>query len=237
MLFLGVLGFSLAAPLGPVNIEMMKKTLSNKKGWLLGIITGFGATSADFIIAMSVLFIGSEGLSFILKNSTVKVILFVFNALILVYIGIGALKTGAPKNENNNVDRDIDNVNNEVEKSGKDKVINTNIKINNAIIKQYTIGFAIVTTSPWSYLWWASFGPYILGSGVPLSTLEDRFAVTIFFIAGILTWVLLFNIALSISHRFASPKILNIISRFSAILILYFALKILYDAIIIIINS
>lgn len=62
-LFLAVLGFTLALPLGPVNMEMIKQGVAKKRGWILGILTGIGAMTGDFIVSMSVLFVGSEVLS------------------------------------------------------------------------------------------------------------------------------------------------------------------------------
>lgn len=214
-LFLAVLGFSLALPLGPVNMEMIKQGVAHKKGWILGMLTGIGAMTGDFIISMSVLFIGSEVLSSILEIKILAATLFFGNAAFLGYIGFSALKSSA--DTSNLVDNDLNDPT-----SG-------NITLS-TVTKQFSFGFIIVVTSPWSYLWWASFGPVILESDIAIDTFADRFAVTLMFLVGILVWIFLINIALLISHEVASENMLNNITKVSAIVILLFATSILVDA-------
>ena len=93
LLFLASLGFSLALPLGPVNMEMIKQGIVKRKGWILGMITGIGAMTGDFIVSMSVLFVGSEVLTSLLENKMLSAALFFGNAGLLGYIGFNALKT------------------------------------------------------------------------------------------------------------------------------------------------
>lgn len=204
ILTLSGLGFTLAAPLGPVNAEMIKKSLSHQNGWIYGFLTGIGAMTGDFIIAMSILFIGAEVFSEYINITWIKVLLLLANIVILGYIGISALHS------------DI-------------KVETKDVDVNLSITKQYRIGFFLVLTSPWSYAWWASFGPLMLDSGIPLSTTGERLIATIFFLSGIFTWLVIFNILLKISHTFASPRILSLITKGSAILLLGFAAKTAVD--------
>lgn len=221
ILFLMGLGFSLAAPLGPVNMEMIKQSLKSKFGFLLGMITGIGAMTGDFIIASVVLFIGDEYLRNVIEITFVFILLATFNVFILGYIGISALKAEPPKRE---------------ELQGKQKMLNGEEgKVENipGVLrtgKQYGTGFVIVVTSPWSYFWWTSFGGVLLNSGIPLSSTGERLIATVFFLAGILFWIILLTVSLGVSRKFASPKILNYITKGSALLILLFAIIITYDA-------
>ena len=219
-LLLVVLGFSLAAPLGPVNMEMIKQALSKRKGWFFSILTGIGAMSGDFIIAFTSMTLGQEFLRAIISIFAVKIFLYGMNVFILTFIGISGLKT---KIEEEKITQKI---------SEEDKQANA---INRSIL-QYGKGFLIVITSPWSYLWWLSFGSYLLASGIALRTIIDRLIATILFLAGILLWVLLFSGSLGFSRKIASPKVLTIITKTSASIILLFALKIAYDLFLEIIN-
>ena len=97
------MGFTLAAPMGPVNAEMIKRALSSTSGWKLGAITGIGAMTGDFVIAMTVLYVGGVRLSEFLDVDLIKLLLFLVNALILGFIGISALRT-IPKNLSHLVD-------------------------------------------------------------------------------------------------------------------------------------
>lgn len=221
--FLGTLGFTLAAPLGPVNMQMIKLVLSDARGWLWGFLTGIGAMTGDFLISMTVLFVGAEYLAFLISIKWVSVLLFLANAAILGYIGFGAIRSKVDtafldpsQNGTNAIDEGV-------EPQSTNRLQFT--------LKQYIFGFVIVTTSPWSYLWWASFGPVILGSDIILETFFDRFVVTMMFLTGIFAWVLLLNGALMISHKFASQRTLNLITKASASLILVFAISIFIDAV------
>lgn len=219
LLFLASLGFSLALPLGPVNMKMIKQGIAKRKGWIFGMITGIGAMTGDFIVSMSVLFVGSEVLSSVLEDKIIASGLFFGNAALLGYIGLSALKTKTDSNQF--LDEDID----------KGQITFKQIG------KQYGLGFVIVVTSPWSYLWWASFGPVILGSDIPIETFSDRFFVTLMFLLGIFVWVLLINISLLISQEVASDRMLNNITKVSAGVILLFALRIFIDGMWILFNG
>ncbi|OLS25005.1 MAG: hypothetical protein HeimC2_20600 [Candidatus Heimdallarchaeota archaeon LC_2] len=221
LLFLASLGFSLALPLGPVNMEMIKQGIAKKKGWVLGMITGIGAMTGDFIVSMSVLFVGSEVLSSILENKIIAAVLFFGNAGLLGYIGLSALKSKTDTTKFLDEDKML----------GSEQIT---FKQNR---KQYGLGFVIVVTSPWSYLWWISFGPVILGSDIPIETFSDRFFVTLMFLVGIFVWVLLINISLLISQEVASDKMLDNITKVSAGVILLFALSIFIDGMWILFNN
>jgi threonine/homoserine/homoserine lactone efflux protein len=221
-LFLAILGFSLALPLGPVNMEMIKQGVAHKKGWILGVLTGIGAMTGDFLISMSVLFVGSEVLASVLEVKVIAALLFFANATLLGYIGYSAFKSSA----------DISSLTYDGTMSQDRNAIRIS-----TIGRQYVLGFVIVVTSPWSYLWWASFGPVILESDIAINTFADRFVVTMMFLVGILAWVLIINIALMISHEIASEVMLNKITRVSAIVILLFAFSILIDAVAILVND
>ncbi|MCY3411055.1 MAG: LysE family transporter [Candidatus Heimdallarchaeota archaeon] len=206
------LGFTLAAPLGPVNVEMLKHTLSGKNGWKMGVITGFGASSADFMIALTILNIGARVMERYFSLLPVQIFLFLANIFILSYIGFMSLKSEIYLEDNF-----VENV-------------------ETHLPKQYRFGLLLVLSSPWSYGWWISFGPIMLNSGIPLSSFSEILLATMFFILGILSWVALFNIALKVSHSFASPRVLGWITRISALLLIGFAIKILIDLIILLMN-
>lgn len=222
IIFLIGLGFSLAAPLGPVNMEMIKQGLSSVRGWILGIITGVGAMTGDFVIATSVLFVGAEFLQNLLEQDLIFGLLLLLNVGILGYVGISAWRSDPQKQLKELEDEE------EIEEHQESDANQQAVK-QNSVSRQYGIGLVLVMTSPWSYLWWASFGPVILNSGLPLVTFSDRFVVTIVFLAGIFMWLLLLAIILRYSYKVASPRLISIIVKASALLIFGFAIKILND--------
>jgi threonine/homoserine/homoserine lactone efflux protein len=222
-LLLATLGFSLAAPLGPVNIAMMKNAININYSKLihrlgLSTITGVGAMTGDFIIAFSVLTLGGVVIETWFLNPVMKTLLFSVNVFILVYIAYGSLKTSSKKIEKSLEDEtfDLENGNEYVRKLGK----------------QYGTGIVLVVTSPWSYLWWASFGTVILFGDLQTITFDliGRIGIVFLFLSGIFLWVLLFSGSLSLLGKIPKPSILNAIVKGSAGLLLVFAVLIGIDA-------
>lgn len=223
-LLLATLGFSLAAPLGPVNIEMMKNAININYSKLvhrlgLSTITGIGAMTGDFIIAFSTLTLGGVVIETWFLNPIIKTLLFTINVFILVYIAYGSLKTSLKKISESITEEssDLGNGNEFVRKMGK----------------QYGTGFILVVTSPWSYLWWASFGTVILFGDFQLLTLDliGRVGIVLLFLSGIFMWILLYSCSLSLLGKIPKPTLLNAIVKGSAGLLLIFALLIGINAV------
>lgn len=222
---LATLGFSLAAPLGPVNLQIIKNVLNGNRrqaiAWSLGEITGIGAMTADFLIAFTALTIGGQILQTWFDNSALKTILFSFNAIILGYLAIISLRT-KPESIKNLIDQTV--------------TANTSSKQNgNQLLKlliiQYSTGLIIVLTSPWSYLWWASFGSIILFGNYNTFNVFTRISIVLMFLSGIFLWTMIFSISLSLVGRLPTPRLFQLIIKGSALILLIFAIIICYDAI------
>ncbi len=217
-LFLFVLGLSLALPLGPVNIEIIKQALfekDHKIGFLLAFTTGLGAMSGDFIIAFSVLTLGSQLLTGIINDYAVKTILFGFNVCLLGYLGISTFRKSFDTNNQTNLEDDL----------------NLSGTVLSRIYKRLATGLAIVVSSPWSYLWWASFGSYIIFGDFNSFELTSRLVIILCFLSGIFAWVLSFPSLLTLSKRFANDTFLNIITKLSSLILLIYAGNFLLDTI------
>jgi threonine/homoserine/homoserine lactone efflux protein len=85
-----LLGVTLSAPLGPVNIESIKNGL--KHGFWPAFFIGLGAISADFFYMCLVYF----GLGTFLMNILVQKIILAVGAGVLIYLGIMSLKENVP---------------------------------------------------------------------------------------------------------------------------------------------
>ncbi|MFX0087869.1 MAG: hypothetical protein ACFFAU_19615, partial [Candidatus Hodarchaeota archaeon] len=99
-----ILGITLAAPLGPVNVEMIKqglnKSIPHKSAWIAAILTGVGAMNGDFIVATTALTVGGEILINVFSSPLIKLCLFMINIIILGYLGISALIQNTDKEIN-----------------------------------------------------------------------------------------------------------------------------------------
>lgn len=77
-----LLGLTLAAPIGPVNLEMIKRGLNS--GFKQAFLTGVGASSADTTYLIVIYF----GLTAFLNLAFMKIILGFGGSIILIYLGI-----------------------------------------------------------------------------------------------------------------------------------------------------
>lgn len=224
-LFLFILGLSLALPLGPVNLEILKQALfekNHKLGFFSAFFTGLGAMSGDFTIAFSVLTLGSALLTGIINNYAVKTLLFGFNVGLLGYLGISTFRKKFDNSESIEDSLRIFEHNPETIEQKK-AVYNSNGSIVASIRKRIITGFAIVISSPWTYLWWASFGSYIIFGDFNSFELSSRILIIICFLSGVFTWVVSFSSLLTLGKKFANDKFLNIITKLSSIVLLLYA--------------
>ena len=209
-LFLFVLGLSLALPLGPVNLEMIKQALfekNHKQGFFLAFFTGLGAMSGDFLIAFSVLTVGSAILTSIINDYAVKTILFGFNVALLGYLGISTFRKSFSSIEALDIKQEIVFPNSFLSK----------------VKRRLITGLVIVVSSPWSYLWWASFGSYIIFGDFNSYELLPRLIIIICFLSGIFAWVVSFPSLLTLSKKFANDNFLNLITKLSSLILLLYA--------------
>lgn len=207
---MAALGFTLAVPLGPVNVEIIKnvldKSMPEKIKWIAAVLTGIGAMTADFLIAFSALTIGGEILIDFFSNPFIRFGLFTVNILILGYLGLSALFSQPPQ------------------LSPHEENHTAQIYLRRKLGRQYFTGFSLVVTSPLTYAWWISIGTLILFSELGSTPdLGIRLLVVTMFLSGILAWILLFTTLLSLVGRLPNPKFFMWITRGTALILLYFA--------------
>jgi threonine/homoserine/homoserine lactone efflux protein len=78
-----VIGFSIAAPVGPIGVLVIRRTLS--RGWHVGLVSGLGAASADAVYGVIAAFGLTVISSFLIGN---QVWLRVVGGFFLCYLGI-----------------------------------------------------------------------------------------------------------------------------------------------------
>ncbi len=217
------LGVTLAAPLGPINLELIKNALdtsiTRKAAWISALLIGIGAMTGDFIVALSALTVGGEVLESFFSNLWVKFLLFGLNLIILGYLGISTL-----------LKTPIESSNSFNPKLHDDKSLNHVKSI--SLLKKYFTGLSIVVTSPWSYLWWTSVGTIILFSDFSLPDLNSRLIIVIMFLSGIFAWMIAFSSTLTIIGKSPNPKFFSRITKGTAFILLFFALIILREMLI-----
>ena len=81
-----ILGISLAAPIGPVNIEVIRRGLNF--GFFPAFLLSIGAASADTTYLLLIYF----GLSSFIKVPIIKTLIWVFGGFVLIYLGYQSIK-------------------------------------------------------------------------------------------------------------------------------------------------
>ncbi len=82
-----VIGIALAAPIGPINVEIITRGIRHgfRNGWLVGL----GALTADTIYATVIV----SGLTPVADSPTLRVPLFLAGAAMLAWVGFNSLRT------------------------------------------------------------------------------------------------------------------------------------------------
>src|SRR5690242_10283766 len=89
-----VIGFSIAAPVGPIGVLCIRRTLAD--GQISGLVSGLGAATADAFYGC----VAGFGLTFISSFLVgQKMWLSLFGGLFLLYLGIKTLLSKPAENE------------------------------------------------------------------------------------------------------------------------------------------
>lgn len=85
MIHFMILGFSLAAPIGPMNIEVLKRGLTEgvRSSWMVGV----GGLTGDILLLMGIFL----GLHQFLDNQVIQLLMYVSGIAILGYLGISSI--------------------------------------------------------------------------------------------------------------------------------------------------
>ena len=86
-----MLGITLAAPIGPASVAVIRNGLFG--GFLRAFLTGLGVTAADLTYLMVVFF----GISEFTKIPLVKGIIWSIGALVLFYLGWQSIRDGGKR--------------------------------------------------------------------------------------------------------------------------------------------
>jgi len=199
-----LLGISVAAPIGPVNLAIINRGLKN--GFTSALITGVGAISADLIYLLLI----SVGMLKFLMHKWVNTFLWGAGAVVLFYLAYGIFKNVS----NTTIDFDV-------------KFCR---KASSQLLSTYLSGFAITFTSPMTIVFWASLGGAMI-SDLGSAELNIYILTYISILTGLMLWIVIVSVLCSWGRRFISTKLFKVISLISCIIILGFSFKFGYQAV------
>ena len=196
-LFTGIImGFSLAAPIGPVNIETIKRGF--KSGLKPAIMFGTGAIFGD-VFYCTLLLIGLVPL--IASIPGLHKFLWGAGALIMTYLGWGGIKEFWQKKE-----FDMEEVR---EQQGA--------------INNFTLGWVMAVFNPYAFMWHITAGGAFISAGVSKAGFLGGITSIGSFLVGVSMWLALLVFGIRKARPLITPVTMRMISGFSGVALWGFA--------------
>lgn len=188
-----IVGISLGAPVGPVNVEIVRRGL--RAGFGSGWMVGIGATSADAIYCMAVI----AGLTPLIDQLIVRTILWTMGTFFLLFLGWSSIKPVLLKGHMIEAD---------------DGAFRRS---------SFVTGFLIAALNPMGVFFWLSVGGGLVASGVEQASDILGIAAIVFgVIAGLVIWITTLSTLVHGGRRFISDRIYRWINFGSGLLLLGF---------------
>jgi len=195
-----LLGLTLAAPIGPVNVEIIKRGLN--AGFKQAVLTGAGAMCADATYLTLIFF----GLTSFLNNAFITNFLGITGSFILIYLGTmsvleyfkkTAASAAAPKR---------------------------------IFKYSFAAGFALAISSPMTIVWWTGVFGALMASQGPVKTSLSAFLSCLSILLGCFLWVFSLAFALHWGKKIISERITRLVSMIAGVFLIGFGCYFLYRA-------
>jgi threonine/homoserine/homoserine lactone efflux protein len=200
-----LLGLTLAAPIGPVNLEIIKRGLNS--GFKQAFLTGAGAMCADTTYLILIFF----GLTSFLNFAFMKIFLGIAGSFILIYLGVMSA-------------RDFFSSASQLKKSNKKR---TNRRLFNS---SFVTGYVLAISSPMTIVWWTGVFGALLAAQTIIHTNISAFFSCLSILLGCFLWVFFLATALHWGKKIINENITRRISLFAGIFLIGFGIYFLYRA-------
>lgn len=194
-----LLGLSIAAPIGPASIAILKSGFQSGFGSAIKVALGVVAADVTYVL------VAYFGLARLIVIPAIKTAILFFGMLVLAYLGYQTIKDAS---------RPVD------------------IQANASRVKRnlFLQGYAVNISNPMAVVWWLG----VIGSILATSAQGDSSLLTLPYTLTIVVGILIWHTGLSlISHfgqRSFSSKVIKMISIFSGLVLIGFALRFGYNA-------
>jgi threonine/homoserine/homoserine lactone efflux protein len=207
------LGWSVAWPPGPVNAEMLRRTLlppSRGGGFWGAWQLGLGACTGDFLWALAVM----TGAGALLNTPRIRLALALVSFVLLLFLA-GMFARGAWRAARS-TRQEFSLGNAEANRSPRTKKYSG-----------YLLGLTIALTSPWNLGFWLA----VIGGQQSVTrdaSLGNSLAFAGSVVLGAVAWTLVFSVAIKQGARiFARPAWQVATQAITSLLMLFFALKLI----------
>lgn len=208
-----VLGWSVAWPPGPVNAEMLRRSVIPRAqggGFWAAWQLGLGACTGDFLWALAVM----TGAGALLNTPRVRHVLAIISFLLLLFLA-GMFALGAWRAARSQ------------KKSFDDRDSRKGSRLTGR--RGYLLGLTLALTSPWNLGFWLA----VVGgqqSVTSNSSLGNSLAFALSVVLGAVVWTLVFSVVVKQGERiFARPSWQAATQAITSLLMLFFAAKLLWS--------
>jgi threonine/homoserine/homoserine lactone efflux protein len=196
-----LLGLTLAAPIGPVNLEIIKRGLNS--GFKQAFLTGAGAMCADTTYLILIFF----GLTSFLNFAFMKIFLGIAGSIILIYLGVMSAKEFFSKADA------------------------TENKPHRLFKTSFVTGYVLAISSPMTIVWWTGVFGALLAAQTHTQTTISAFFSCLSILLGCFLWVFSLAAALHWGKKIINEKITRFISFFAGLFLILFGIYFLYRAV------
>ena len=197
-----LLGLTLAAPIGPVNLEIIKRGLQS--GFPKAFLTGAGAITADATYLTLIFF----GLTAFLNISLMKIVLGLGGSFILIYLGLISVKEFFHKTA--------------LQEKQQNKIFRSS----------FITGYVLAISSPMTIVWWTGVFGALLTSQTSRQTTLSAFLSCLSILLGCFIWVFFLAVAMHGGKKIINEKFVGFVSLVAGIFLMVFGFYFLYRAVI-----
>jgi threonine/homoserine/homoserine lactone efflux protein len=198
-----LLGLTLAAPIGPVNLEIIKRGLNS--GFKQAFLMGTGAMCADTTYLILIFF----GLTSFLNFSFMKIFLGIAGSFILIYLGVLSV-------------RDF------FSSTDQHKELNNAPSSRRLFKSSFVTGYVLAISSPMTIVWWTGVFGALLAAQTQTQTNISAFFSCLSILLGCFLWVFFLSTTLHWGKKIINEKFTRLISFFAGLFLILFGLYFLY---------
>jgi threonine/homoserine/homoserine lactone efflux protein len=187
-----LIGLSLGAPIGPINIEILRRGL--RSGFLAGWLVGIGAVTGDTLYCLLTI----AGLTPVVDHRIVRIALLAAGGLFLIYMGFMCLR------------------------SARSHVTISSSSGTSGERRSYLTGFLMALLNPYGIVFWLSLGGALVASGIENTGRLGTVSLVIGVIAGIVLWITTLSLLVKGGRRFVTDRVFRLVNLTSGLLLIVF---------------
>lgn len=203
-----VLGLSVAAPIGPVNLEIIRRAL--RDGIPSGAAVGLGATLIDLSYFLAVAF----GVAGVLGQPVFVAVNLSLGGALLAWLGVGAMREGwrlARGGQRQGLP------------STDAPAASPPLPVARLVVASFGVGLVMTAINPMTIVFWATM-PAGLFRGIE-PTFVQILAAGLAVWAGTLTWIGALMLTLALARRAVGPRLLGVVSLLGGVVVLLYGVR------------